>query len=302
MMYKKIILALLLFSFNLHAEEVKSCSVNLFSKIYRLNPTQTLSSGDIVYQTTCPAFVSAKIGQIISSSNGSVSAEFLTSEIEKEFKDQPVNINPRKTTLLDLGSTLRDQLTEGTNLYFLDTKSLNNIRSVGLVEGEQISANCDSCTSYGEKSLKIDISNPLTNSVRSLWFTSKVMAKVKVLKAKRTLSFQQKSLSVDDFVAEDIYSISPDNVLTSLENIHYYRPNRTIMQGSVVSRLDLQSVNLVNFGTPVTVLLKNQNINLQRTAMPTRSALFGETIELKGTNNKTIAGKVIDYNKVVIEL
>jgi len=301
-MNKKIFFTILLFSLSLHAEEPKACSINLFSKIYRLNPTQSLSSADIIYQSNCPAVVSAKIGQIISSSNGSVSSDFLQSEIEKEFKEQQVVLSPRKTTLLDLSSTLRDQLTEGTNLYFLDTKSLNNIRSVGLIEGEQIHATCDSCSNYGEKSLKIDISNPLTNGLRSLWFTSKVMAKVKVLKAKRTLSFQQKSLSADDFIAEDIFSLTPDNVLTTLENIHYYKPNRTIMQGSVVSRLDLQAVNLINFGTPVTVILKNQNINLQRSAMPTRSALFGETIELKNSNNKTIAGKVVDYNKVVIEL
>ena len=301
-MSKKLIFAILLFSFKLHSQEVKSCSVNLFSKIYRLNPTQVLSSNDIIYQSSCPNVVSAKISQIISSSNGSVSADFLQSEIEKEFKDQPVTLTPRKTTLLDLGTTLREQLTEGSNLYFLDTRSLNNIRSVGLVEGEQLHASCEGCSNYGEKSIKIDIANPLTNSARSLWFTSKVMAKVKVLKAKRTLSFQQKSLSVDDFVAEDIYSLTPDNALTTLENIHYYKPNKTIMQGSVVSRLDLQSINLVNYGTPVTVVLKNQNINLQRSAMPTRSALFGETIELKSPNNKTIAGKVIDYNKVVIEL
>ena len=37
--------------------------------------------------------------------------------------------------------------------------------------------------------------------------------------------------------------------------------------------------------------------------MPSRSAQFGETIELKNpSNNKIIVGKVVDYNKVVIEL
>jgi len=37
--------------------------------------------------------------------------------------------------------------------------------------------------------------------------------------------------------------------------------------------------------------------------MPTRSAQFGESIELRNpNNNKIMAGKVVDYNKVVIEL
>ena len=96
--------------------------------------------------------------------------------------------------------------------------------------------------------------------------------------------------------------MSPDNVLTTLDNINFYKTNKTIVQNAVVSNMDLQAVNLINFGTPVNVTLKNDNIALQRTAMPLRSARFGETIELKGPNNKNIAGKVVDFNKVVIEL
>ena len=129
------------------------------------------------------------------------------------------------------------------------------------------------------------------------------MAKIKVFKAKRNLSFQQKHLEANDFYADEIYTGNPENIVTTLDNITFYKANRTILQGSAVSNLDLQAVNLINYGTPVNVTLKNQNINLQRTAMPNRSAQFGEIIELKNpNNNKIIAGKVVDYNKVVIEL
>ena len=36
--------------------------------------------------------------------------------------------------------------------------------------------------------------------------------------------------------------------------------------------------------------------------MPLRSARFGDIVELKGPNNKNLSGKVVDFNKVVIEL
>jgi flagella basal body P-ring formation protein FlgA len=302
MMKKLFPLFIFIIAFNVSAES-KGCAVELFSKVYRLETNQTLSSSDIVHASDCDSMVLNKISQIVSNSNGTVGADFLKREIAKDYPTLALEISPRKTALLDLNSSMRDQLTSGSNLYFLDTKSLNGLRSLGLIEGEQLKVNCESCSTFGEKNLKIDITNPLANSIRSVWFTSKIMAKIKVFKAKRSLSFQQKHLDTEDFYADEIFTANPDNILTTLENIHFYKTNKTIIQGAVVSNFDLQAVNLINYGTPVSVTLKNQNINLSRKAIPSRSALFGETIELRNpNNNKIIAGKVVDYNKVVIEL
>jgi flagella basal body P-ring formation protein FlgA len=303
-MMTKIIFLILLFSIKVSAETpTNNCSVELFSKVYRLESTQTLTSTDIIQKTNCDISVSNKISQIISNSTGTVGADFLKRELAKDFNTISIEISPRKLSFMELNIALRDQLTSGSNLYFIDAKSLNGIKSLGLSDGEQIRANCESCNSFGEKNIKIDITNPLQNTTRTLWFSSKIVAKIKVFKAKRGLSFGQGRLEENDFYADEVFTNSPDNVLTSLNNIHFFKANRNILQGAVVSNLDLQAVNLINFGTPVSVILKNQNINLQRTAMPTRSALFGEVIELRNpNNNKIIAGKVVDYNKVVIEL
>lgn len=300
---------ILLLSFKASAEAINetiipnACSVELYSKVYRIEANQILSTNDIIKKTDCENAVSIKISQIISNSSGTIGADFLKRELAKDFPGHNIEISPRKSSLLELNVALRDQLTADTNLYFLDSKSLNGIKTLRLAENEQIKIYCESCSSFGEKNIKIDISNPLVNSTRTFWFLTRIMAKIKVFKAKRNLSFQQKHLESDDFYADEIFTGTPDNVVTSINNIHFYKVNRTILQGSAISNLDLQPVNLINFGTPVNVLLKNQNINLQRTAMPVRSAQFGEVIELRNpNNNKIIAGKVVDYNKVVIEL
>lgn len=298
---KKTLAALfLMFSWTASAE---ACRVDMFAKIYKLDPHQSLNTNDIVQKTDCDSAVSQKLAQIIANSTGTVGIDFLKRELIKDFPELLIEISPRKLSIMELNSTLRDQLSAGSNLYFLDTKSLNGIKTLGLIEGEQLRTTCESCSSFGEKNLKIDIVNPVSTSMRTLWFSSRIMAKIKVFKAKRNLSFQQRHLEKTDFYEDEIYTGSPENVVTSIDNIHFYKANRTIVQGSAVSNLDLQAVNLINFGTPVNVLLKSQNINLQRTAMPVRSAQFGETIELRNpNNNKIIAGKVVDYNKVVIEL
>lgn len=308
-MIKKTLFFILLFSLKAFAEPSReglpahSCSVELFAKVYRLENNQPLSNNDIIHQTNCENAISNKISQLISNSSGTVGADFLKRELAKDFNAITIEISPRKLSLMELNPTLRDQLTSGSNLYFFNTKSLNAIKTLGLIEGEQMKAICESCNSFGEKNIKIDISSPFQGTTRTLWFSSGIMAQVKVFKAKRSLSFQQNHLDVDDFYADEIFTSNSGNLLTSLNNIHFYKANKTILQGAVISNLDLQAVNLINFGTPVNVTLKNQNINLQRTAMPARSALFGEVIELRNpNNNKIIAGKVVDYNKVVIEL
>lgn len=276
-----------------------SCKVELYSKIYRLDAGQTLTSRDVIYKTNCENDITAKISQIISNASGVLTASFL----EKEFINQSVVITPRKISLLDFGMTLRDQLTANSNLYFFNIQSMNQISALSLIEGEVAKATCEGCSSFGEKNIKIDITNPIANTSRTLWFSSKILAKVKVLKAKRNLGYQEKKLSLEDFYNDEIYTSMPQNILGQLDNIQFYKPNKTISEGSVITNMDLQAVNLVTYGTPVKVVLKNQNINLSKNAMPSRSAQFGDAIEVQTiNNNKKVLGRVIDYNKVVIEL
>lgn len=278
------------------------CKVELFSKIYRTTKGQALQSRDVIINSSCDEALQNKIGSILTNTEGTLGIDFLKNELKKEFPSFEITFSPNKISLLELSDVLKDQLLANTNLFFMQTRSLNGLATLGLSEGEQMRAVCDSCQSFGEKNVKIDIINPIKNTNRALWFNSKIMAKVKVVKANRSISFQQKNLNQNDFYFDDVYTMTPDNSLSSLENIHFYKSNKTIMQNAVVSNLDLQAVNLVTYGTPVQVSLLNQNISLQKSAMPTRSARFGETIEIKGPNNKTLAAKVVDYNKVVIEL
>ncbi len=292
-------LIIVFMSFNLVASE---CSVELFSKIYRLNSNQSLQARDLIKNSTCSPEITNKLAMLVTSSEGVVGSDFLKTELQKDFSEINIIFINNKLSLMDLNSVLKDQLLPNTNLYFSQIRSLNGASTLGIIEGEQIRSICDSCQSFGEKNIKIDITNVISNTNRTVWFSTKIMAKVKVVKAKRNISFQQKNLDLKDFYFEEVMTMTPENALTTLDNIGFYKSNKTLVQDSVVSNLDLQAVNLINFGTPVSVTLQSQNISLQRTAMPMRSARFGEVIELKGPNNKNITGKVVDYNKVVIEL
>ena len=79
-MMKKIIFFILLLSLRVSAEtsnditRANTCSVELFSKVYRLESNQALTSTDIILKTTCDTLISNKISQLISNSSGTVGA------------------------------------------------------------------------------------------------------------------------------------------------------------------------------------------------------------------------------------
>ncbi|NOT79165.1 MAG: hypothetical protein HOP07_09225 [Bacteriovoracaceae bacterium] len=294
-------LSLFLFFFSLAANSTE-CSIESFSKIYRTYKEQAIQTKDFVVQSNCEDEILNKISALLSSAEGTLGTDFLKNEIKKDFPQLELTFLLNKISLLDLSEAFKEKLASGTNLSFLQTRSLNGLNTLGLVEGEQMRVICDSCQSLGEKTIKVDIVNPIKNSNRAAWFNSKIMAKIKVVKASRNISFQQQNLKSQDFYIDEVNTMSADNSLTTLENIQFYKSNKTIMQNSVVSIADLQSINLINYGTPVQVSLLNQNISLHKSAMPLRSARFGDIVELKGPNNKNLSGKVVDFNKVVIEL
>lgn len=296
---KKLSLFIFFFTFAAYSKE---CSIETFSKIYRTHKTQVIQTKDFVIQSNCDNEILNKISVLLTSTEGTVGTDFLINEILREHHQLEISFSLKKISLLDLSEAFKEQLASGTNLSFLQNRSLNGLNTLGLLEGEQMRAICDSCQTLGEKTIKIDIVNPIKNSNRALWFNSKIMAKIKVVKASRNISFQQKNLNSKDFYFDEINTMSADNSLTTLDNIQFYKSNKTILQNTVVSNVDLQAINLVNNGTPVQVTLLNQNISLHKNAMPLRSARFGDIVELKGPNNKNISGKVVDFNKVVIEL
>jgi flagella basal body P-ring formation protein FlgA len=280
----------------------QECQIELFSKVYRLNQGQVLQQRDLIQNSSCNNLINNKISFILSQAEGSVGSDFLTNELKKDFPEEKIIFKNKKLSLLDLHSHLKDQLLINSNLFFTQSRSLNGLLSIGLVDGEQFQVQCESCVSFGEKNLKINISNVLSNTSRTLWISSKIMAKIKVVRALRNISFQQKSLDVKDFYIDEVFTMNPENSLTTLDNIQFFKANKTILQNAVVSNQDLQALMLVNFGTPANVSLQSENISLQKIAMPIRSARFGEMVELKGPNNKNITGKVVDFNKVVIQL
>lgn len=288
-------------------EDVKkneeSCAINSFATIYRLNPSQYFNPKEVIKNSTCNDFVNNKFSSLLSTTEGLALSSHLVNELKNEFPNLIIEIYPVKISLQNLNDQLKLSLSEGTNLFFTDTKLTTNKKLLTLNEGERLEVSCENCLSYGDRSIKIDTVNVLEATRITTWVSSKVAAKVTVLKANRNIGIQTDKFQKEDFVLENMLTTEPNKFLSNYEDIKFFKPNKTLIKGMPITTTDITAIQLVKYGTPVKIILKNQNISILRNAIPHRSAGFGETIELKNPqNNKLITGKVIDFNKVLIEL
>lgn len=169
--------------------------------------------------------------------------------------------------------------------------------------GENISISCDTCNQPGNRNLKIIRSNPISGKVDQQWAKVQVAVKGKSLVAKQNLPVNNRALNPSDFQEKEFYSISPEQFFTNKPQLVFYKLNKAVTRGSSLNFSDLSSINLIQMGRPVRVTLRSGTLVLQSKAIANQSGKLGDVIRLKNlSTNKTIIGKVTDFNKVEVEL
>lgn len=298
--------------FNLKTEDIsanesneiqEACVIKSYQNIYRLSPSQFFNSKEVIIDSTCDIFINNKFSSLLSSTEGTALATHLINELKEDFPHHNIEIFPPKIFMANMNDLLKDRLANKTNLFFTDIKLSTSKKILALKENERIDFMCDICNTYGDRNVKYDVTNVLEGTKVSNWISTKIAAKINVLKASHNLGINHDRFTKDDFILEDILTTEPSKFISSLNEIKFHKPNKALIKGMPITLLDITPIQLVKYGTPVKLILKNQNISILKNAIPHRSGSFGEIIELKNPqNNKLITGKVIDFNKVLIEL
>jgi|GEM_PF-2336650 len=168
---------------------------------------------------------------------------------------------------------------------------------------ENISIHCDNCNQPGNRSLKIVRSNPISGKTDQQWAKVEVAVKGNSLIAKQNIPVNNKALNPSDFEERSFYSTNPEKFFTNKSQLVFYKLNKAITQGSSLNFSDISSINLIKMGRPVRVILRSGTLILQSKAVANQSGKLGDVIRLRNlSTNKTIIGKVTDFNKVEVEL
>ena len=274
------------------------CHIEVAEKIFYIKESKKTN---VIKKSDCPDNIRKHFNLFIKSSNGVMRAI----DIERIFKERfhlGITITPSRIETHDL-----EEFT-GKVLSLTGNRAINKVTLLSgtaiLARGDtRIEMSCSNCQSPGKKQIKVELSND-EKLIDTKWLTAVVSIKVKALVANRPLIFNNKPLSFEDVSLQDVYVVRPEGIFSEIGNIHFYKTNKNVPKGKVLRRSDLSPLRLVSAGEIVDVSYTNNNLFLRAKAKPLTSGRYGERIQLrrgKGYNN-IITGKVVDRNKVVVEI
>jgi len=286
---------------------VLGCEIELYSNIFYLNNVDAINQKSIVKESNCPVSINELIVNQVKQSA-------LTSSIVNIAKIQAnaiadnsrltssiVHILPREIFIKSLNQVLKEQLKLDQSYDFFDLKLNNSDKSLSLDDNFSIDSTCDYCQSSGDKNVKINITQSDGTVIKTIWLNSKLKVKVKTFKLSKNINFNQEHFLKSDFIESYDYFTNIDQILTNLEGIEFYKPNKTLLSGHTITKFDLNPAQLIQSGASIKASINLQGLEISKNFTAKRNAQYGEIIELQSNNGKIIRGKVINFNQVVIE-
>ena len=289
----KLLIFLLFFSF-----KTLACEVTLPVNMLVMSESQLAING--LKAIDCTDSEMNALTGTISSLDGRV-ASFQLEEILKS-KGHTIFVSPRSFLVQQVKTLIREQLSlpEGTQVAAVTAGNSQGV--IELAAGDKISIDCTSCL-YGA-------SQPMSIIVQGFDGTSKshfikadfkrmVRAYRVVLAIPSFSNISPRQMLVEQFVE----SIPHTDLITDLGSLKFYKTNKPIKAGELLRLADLNAVNLVKAGLKTEVILENSMVRIKTQGISRSNGAIGEFVEVfHPQKNQKYQGKVIDINKVLVEL
>ena len=280
----------------------KPCKISVFPKIYTIRENTGLLTKEIIKKSDCKSSTNREFIKFLTTTKGVVSAKQLT-RMFKSMANKDVQLTPSKISIYKLEDFLTERIAFSKSWFVKEINTSRKNASVVLDEGENLHVDCPSCNFPGSKSIRVVIQNPIKNTNRFQMLSAKVLIKTIALVPRGVIQVDNLALSSRMFKEQEVYVDNPAHIFTNKKALVFYKVNKPLTGEKALLLNDLVSISIVKAGTPVNILLSHDGISLSSTAIPLRSGKFGDVIQLRSSRSKKIiVGKVIDYNKVAIEL
>ena len=88
-----------------------------------------------------------------------------------------------------------------------------------------------------------------------------------------------------------------------MDSLKFYKTNKPLRTGEILKLSDLNAINLVRAGLKTDVVLENQMVRIKTQGICRSNGTIGELVEVyHAQKNKKYLGRVVDINKVLVEL
>lgn len=250
--------------------------------------------------SNCSFEAQTDLNSIINDLEGRV-ASFQLQEL-MQAKGHTVRIDNPSTKIHHLSNLVKDQLNLPRGVEVKNAKTFSGESFIALANGDEINLECTSCLMGSQQNLKLSILT-FTGEKRVIHLQGDL---IKMVKAYRIISPIASFSRLNDFSVlkeENVQSIPHTDLITDLNELKYYQTNKPLRAGDLLRRSDLSATDLVKAGLKTEVILDTPGIRIKTQGISRNNGSIGEVVEVfHPQKNKKYQGKVIDLNKVLVEL
>lgn len=216
-------------------------------------------------------------------------------------KSLVANIEPQLIQVQQFKQIVRDQLLMPPGVQMRSSEALNSQNFISLAPGDRVEVQCIGCLFGTGQTLNVNVMG-FDGSNKTLMVRADFK---KMVKAYRLLSFMPAFSDVSPAVLKEefVESIPHTDLITNLDTLRFYKLNKPVKGGELLRQSDLNAVNLVKAGLKTEVVIENALVRLKTEGISRSNGTLGETVEVfHPQKNKKYQGKVVDINKVLVEL
>ncbi|MBC74872.1 MAG: flagella basal body P-ring formation protein FlgA [Halobacteriovoraceae bacterium] len=269
----------------------KDCTMQTSARVYKINK---ILDSSFIKSTNCSTEAKNHFVRFVSSASGKLNPKHLSHLFSTEYGQSIQFANPIE--VVDARDFVAEKL-KNKDLVIESLSSLYGKASINLEESDRLSIECAKCEKPGNKNIKLKING------KTFWLNAKIKIKRKGYRLKTDVAAFSDNL--DSTIVEQTYGIDSGKValFSDVNNLKFYRTRRPISKGSLLKQSDLILKNLVRYNNKVEVHIKSDSLSLKTKALARENGKLGQLVKLfNPKTKKVLTGKVIDYNKVLVEL
>jgi flagella basal body P-ring formation protein FlgA len=274
-----------------------ACELQLPQHVLVLGPGAEFSPSMRV--NNCTDSTQKEVNDILNSVEGKIS-QFQFAEMLRA-RGIEASITPSFVQVQKLTNVVREQLIlpPGVRLESSTAPSARNY--VDLNHGDQLTIDCSPCFFGSQQPLNINIRG-FDGTSRSFTISAdfKKMTKAYVLKTNLPAFGEIPPEALEEKYLEEK---SQADYLSNIADLRFYKLNKPLRAGQVLRKHDLTAQSLVRAGMKTEVIIENQLVRVKSHGISRSNGSLGDFVEVFHTQkNKKYLGKVIDLNKVLVEL
>lgn len=273
------------------------CEIHLPDHLLILGESSNFQ--EVLQQTNCSSAAMDEVAVMLNSVEGKMTALQFSSILK--LKNIQAQIYPTSFKVDHISHLVREQLVLPTGVQLKSSEVMNGLNYLSLMPGDRIEVECIGCLFGLRQPLNLKVIS-IDGNLKSMTVSADFK---KMVKAFRAVGFLPafSSVSTDQFQEEFTESIPQTDLITNVDELKFYKLNKPLRGGELLKKSDLNAINLVRAGSKTDVIIENKMIKIQTSGISRSNGGFGEYVEVfNPQKNKKYQGRVVDINKILVEL